>query len=175
MVRETWPHGCFSRASCARRFVLETCQVTPPVWLGMRVRNKCCGCRMRAVGCELVMEEGRGGGRPPLEKALSLGRPVILGSFRGEGGPQRVVGVEAYSSPEMFFFGDGCPFLQFPIPIPPPSPFPSRRVGTEHPAHFCYVLIGRDSISRGTCFPVVFPLFINNSTSPRVPRRWMPW
>lgn len=72
-------------------------------------------------------------------------------------------------------FGDGCPFLQFPIPIPPPSPFPSRRVGTEHPAHFCYVLIGRDSISRGTCFPVVFPLFINNSTSPRVPRRWMPW
>lgn len=89
---------------------------------------------MRAVGCELVMEERRGGGRLPLEKALSLGRPVILGSFRGEGGPQRVVGVEAYSSPEMFFWR----WLSIsPIPHPHPSPIsipiPTRWYGAPGP------------------------------------------
>lgn len=174
MVRETWPHGCFSRASCARRFVLETCQVTLPVWLGMHVINKCCGCSMRAVGCELVMEEGRGGGRLPLEKALSLGRPVILGSFRGEGGPQRVVGVEAYSSPEMFFWR----WLSIsPIPHPHPSPIsipiPTRWYGEPGPF---LLRIDRSGFNLSWhVFPRRVPSLHQQQHQSRVPRRWMPW
>lgn len=90
---------------------------------------------------------------------------VILGSFRGRpaagcGGGGLLV------SRNVFWRCLSISPIPHPHPSRPPSPFPSRRVGTEHPAHFCYVLTGRDTISRGTRFPVVFPLFINNSTSP---------
>lgn len=85
------------------------------------------------------MEEGRGGGRLPLEKALSLGRPVILGSFRGEGGPQRVVGVEAYSSPEMFFLAMVVHFSNSPSPsLPHLHSHPDALVRSTRPISVTY-------------------------------------
>lgn len=67
------------------------------------------------------------------------------------------MGVEAYSSPEMFF-GDGCPIPQFPIPIPslPISiPIPTRWYGAPGPF---LLRIDRSGYTFSWhAFPVVFP------------------